>query len=118
MNWYLIKLVYQVICGEGDHTAQFDEQLRLVKANNERDAITKGKEIGYQKQESFYNNKQEKVSWEFIDIIEVHPLQLVESGAEVCSQIREVDDAEVYINFVHYKAGRISENLPADTNQS
>jgi len=27
MNWYLAKLVFRIICGDGDHTPQFDEQL-------------------------------------------------------------------------------------------
>ena len=31
MNWYLAKIVYRIICGDGNHTAQFDEQLRLVQ---------------------------------------------------------------------------------------
>ena len=32
MNWYLAKIVYRIICGQGNHTAQFDEQLRLIQA--------------------------------------------------------------------------------------
>ena len=31
MKWYLAKIVYRIICGEGNHTPQFDEQLRLIK---------------------------------------------------------------------------------------
>ena len=38
MNWYLTKIVYQIICGEGNHTAQFDEQLRLIAADDEQRA--------------------------------------------------------------------------------
>jgi hypothetical protein len=29
MQWYLAKLVFQIICGDGNHRPQFDEQLRL-----------------------------------------------------------------------------------------
>jgi hypothetical protein len=36
MNWYVAKLVFRVISGNGDHNAQFDEQLRLINADNER----------------------------------------------------------------------------------
>ena len=26
MHWFLAKIVYRIICGSGEHTAQFDEQ--------------------------------------------------------------------------------------------
>ncbi|MEP7129294.1 MAG: DUF4288 domain-containing protein, partial [Chitinophagales bacterium] len=29
MNWYLAKIVFRIICGDGLHQPQFDEQLRL-----------------------------------------------------------------------------------------
>jgi len=36
MNWYLAKMVFRIICGEGNHTAQFDEQLRLISGESKR----------------------------------------------------------------------------------
>ena len=30
MNWYLSKIIFRIICGEGRHTPQFDEHLRLI----------------------------------------------------------------------------------------
>jgi hypothetical protein len=33
MKWYLAKFVYQVVSGNGSHVAQFDEQLRLIRAD-------------------------------------------------------------------------------------
>ncbi len=41
MYWFLAKIVYQIVCGEGNHTAQFDEQLRLVQAADENEAFDK-----------------------------------------------------------------------------
>ena len=35
MKWYLAKLVYRIICGEGNHKPQFDEQLRLIYAEDD-----------------------------------------------------------------------------------
>ena len=42
MNWYLAKLVFRIICGEGNHAAQFDEQLRLVNAFTKEEAFFEG----------------------------------------------------------------------------
>jgi hypothetical protein len=41
MNWYLTKIVYRIICGQGNHTAQFDEQLRLIQASSAQEAFEK-----------------------------------------------------------------------------
>ena len=35
MNWFLAKIVYRIVCGKGEHTPQFDEQLRLIGAEDE-----------------------------------------------------------------------------------
>ena len=46
MEWYLAKLVYRIICGTGNHIAQFDEQLRLVQGEDELHAFNKAQLIG------------------------------------------------------------------------
>ena len=46
MNWYLAKIVFKIICGNGNHAAQFDEQLRLVNANTKMLALQKAIELG------------------------------------------------------------------------
>ncbi|HEV3251858.1 MAG TPA: DUF4288 domain-containing protein, partial [Puia sp.] len=45
MNWYLAKIVFRIICGEGQHIPQFDEQLRLIEAGNEVEAFEKATNI-------------------------------------------------------------------------
>ncbi|MDQ6609157.1 MAG: DUF4288 domain-containing protein [Bacteroidota bacterium] len=104
MNWYLIKIVYQIICGDGNHTAQFDEQLRLITAGDEEEALDKATAIGYQEEESFCNDKQQLVQWRFVNITELYPVSKWVDGAEVHSQIREAEDGDAYSNFVHHKA--------------
>ena len=46
MNWYLSKIIFRIICGEGRHTPQFDEQLRLIAATDEQQAFEKAMAIG------------------------------------------------------------------------
>lgn len=104
MNWYLAKIVFQIICGEGDHVPQFDEQLRLISANDEQQAFYKAQRIGLLEQESFYNNKQNLVQWKFINVCELYKLSSLIDGAELYSRIQETDDAEHYIGIVQKKA--------------
>ena len=108
MNWYLSKLVFQIICGDGDHTAQFDEQLRLIVATTKEEAFFKAQQIGRKEEDRFYNHRQQLVHWQFINVCEVYKLHELISGTEVYSKIEERDDAENYIHVVHQKAKRIS----------
>jgi hypothetical protein len=109
MKWYLAKIVYRILCGDGTHTAQFDEQLRLLTADDETEAFEKAADIGRNEAETFYNNKQEVVEWRFINVSELYRLQQLTDGAEVYSRITEVDDADAFTAFVHHKAAGIQQ---------
>ncbi len=104
MKWYLAKIVYQIICGDGRHTAQFDEQFRLIKAGDKKEAFEKATSIGKMEEEVFYNQKQQLVQWRFVNVSELYPFNEHMDGAELFSTIKEVDDAETYRMFVHEKA--------------
>lgn len=105
MNRYLVKLIYQIICGEGRHTAQFDEQLRLVTAEDEAEALQKSRSMAVQEEDTFYNDRQQLVQWKFVNVAELYPLDELSDGAEVFSQLKETDDPQAYSSFVHHKAG-------------
>lgn len=108
MKWYVAKLVFQIICGDGQHAAQFDEQLRLVKAANEDEAFELATELGANETDTFYNQRNQLVQWKFINISELYELSMIE-GAELHSKISEADDALDYINLVNAKAEHIKE---------
>jgi hypothetical protein len=109
MNWYLAKIVFRIICGDGQHTPQFDEQLRLVGASEEDEAFYKAQTIGEQEEVSFLNIEKKEVQWQFINVSELYRLTALIDGAELYSRIRETDEAEDYINLVHRKAQGIQE---------
>lgn len=104
MKWYLAKIVFRIICGDGDHTAQFDEQLRLIAADNAEHGFIKAQQIGEQEQESFFNNQQQLVQWKFINVAELYQLREMIDGAELYSRIQEYDNADIYTNNIHKKA--------------
>jgi hypothetical protein len=107
MKWYLAKIVFQIICGDGGHIAQFDEQLRLIAASDEDEAFEKAKILGKNEEDSFYNLKQQLVRWQFVNISELYRLSELIDGAEMYSRISEVDNADAYTTFVHRRAEAI-----------
>ena len=104
MNWYITKVVFAITREDQPVAKQFDEQLRLVKAQDQEEAFLKARTIGLNEEDCFHNDKNKKVKWEFINVSEVLPLQKLEDGAEVYSRIHETDDGGSYIHFVHQKA--------------
>ena len=109
MKWFIAKMVYQIICGAGEHTPQFDEQLRVILAKNPEDAFIKAYEMGMSEQDSFLNQKNDWVRWKFINIADLYPINQLIDGAEIYSRIEEVDNADAYITFVHRRAEAIQE---------
>jgi hypothetical protein len=104
MNWYVAKLVFRVISGDGDHQAQFDEQLRLIKAETELNAFEKANQIGHANQDSFKNIEKQTVKWQFIDVAELNRISEPADGTELYYNIHETPDAELYIAWAHHKA--------------
>ncbi|MES1217709.1 MAG: DUF4288 domain-containing protein [Bacteroidota bacterium] len=107
MSWYLAKIVFRIVCGDGQHTAQFEEQLRLVSATNKEEAFYKAQAIGKKETESFFNHKQQLVSWQFINVSELYQLNNQLDEAELFSCVSEKEDAEHYEYVVNKKAENI-----------
>lgn len=101
MNWYIVKLVFSI---ESGPEAQFDEQLRLIKASNTNDAYFKARNIGKQEELSFSNASHTMVKWRFIDVPEINLLGELKDGVEVYSTTVESEDRELYVNTVKKKA--------------
>jgi putative NADH-flavin reductase len=107
MNWYLTKMVFRIVCGDGQHTAQFDEQLRLITAESKEEAFHKAQLLGGREEEMFFNNNQQLVQWTFVSVSELYQLNDLIDGAELYSRIEEKDNADSYIHIVHKKAEQI-----------
>lgn len=107
MNWYLTKIVFRFLCGEGKHTAQFDEQIRLVFAENKIEAFKKAQKLGNYENEVMLNHNQNAVQWKFINVSEIYKLGELMDGAELYSCIKERDDADNYVEMVNRKAAGI-----------
>ena len=118
MEWYLAKLVYRIICGPGNHVAQFDEQLRLIHADDDLHAFNKAQLTGEKEQDCFLNHADHHVHWKFINVTELHKLEELTDGAEMYSRIHEEEDGNNYQHIVHVKARYLSEQCTEQFIQS
>lgn len=110
MNWYLAKIIFRIVCGEGNHTPQFDEQLRLIAAENNEQAIDKAAIVGRQESACFTNVQQQMVEWRFVNVTELYRLSEFVDGAELYSRIQEADDADAYLQLVNDRAAFVKQH--------
>ncbi|SHN34225.1 DUF4288 domain-containing protein [Mucilaginibacter sp. OK098] len=108
MNWYIAKIIFRIVSGDGNHCAQFDEQLRLIEAENEAAALEKANSVGIAGQDSFLNAKKETVMWQFIAVTEINGIANLNDGAELYYKLYEEQDAEAYIEQVQRKSGLLA----------
>lgn len=107
MNWFLAKLVFRIIYGDGHHTPQFDEQLRLIYAADELHAFHKARLLGEGDCLKDNDDIIANVKWKFIDVVELHLLKEYTDGAEIYSVIKEEADANLYIRSIQKTATQL-----------
>jgi hypothetical protein len=110
MNWYLAKIIYQVISGSGLHAPQFDEQFRLIKADELDWAWEKAQVVGRMGETIFQNDKAQDVHWKFIAVEDVNPINELEDGSQVYAKTEEPENMEEYIQLTKAKAKRLYAN--------
>ncbi|NIG53480.1 DUF4288 domain-containing protein [Chitinophaga sp. Cy-1792] len=109
MHWFVAKVVYQIISGNGNHTPQFDEQIRLISAVTKKDALEKAHQIGIQEQYAFKNLQEELVQWKFINVPEVYDINQLTDGMEVYSRIEEPGDPKSYLAWLQTKSAQLQD---------
>jgi hypothetical protein len=106
MCWYIAKIIFQ-IKGNGMQKPQFDEHLRMIEAENFEEAFLKARILGLKSEDFVINHNQGPVMWEFVNVVELREMAILKDGLEIHSQVREMDEASHYINYVHNQAARM-----------
>ncbi len=103
----MAKIIFRIVCGEGNHTPQFEEQIRLIQAADKSEAFEKARSIGESNEMVFLNHRQQEVQWRFVNVAELAGLSGLSHGAELFSHIHEAEEAEQYIELINDKAETI-----------
>jgi hypothetical protein len=103
MAWYIAKIIFQ-IKGNGMQKSQFDEHLRLIEAGSFEEAFLKARMLGIRSEDSVFNHNHGTMKWEFVNVCELRVMENWTDGLEIHSQVKEMEEATPYINFVHNQA--------------
>jgi hypothetical protein len=102
MNRFLIKLNFQIRIA--DDNSRFDEQLRVIDALNEEEAIFKGVALGRSEETLYLNNEAEEVNWKFLGITDVLNVTAMKSGEMVSERLSRKTDHASYTAFLKKKS--------------
>ena len=109
MKWFAVNCIYRIVCGEGNHSPQFNEQIRLIIADTTIEAIQKARVLAIDYNTAFENCKGENVKWDFINIGGITEIQSPSDGVEVSSKILEPESVEAYLKTLKYRTETLTE---------
>lgn len=98
MNWYLAKLVFQILRKDSNGVPQFDEQLRLIRADEVGWAIEKARVLGWLEQTK-EKHKGCLLEWQFVEVADICKVEALEDGAQLSSCTIEPENAHQYIEM-------------------
>lgn len=100
MNWYLASLVFQIHISAHPTKQQFETQWRLVEAETEKAAYEKLQLMGLQEQDSFINDKNQIVQWEYLGTPNIQKLGNLNDGIKLLSNITAPEEGLHYRMFI------------------
>lgn len=104
MKPFLATLVFQISVDQHNGPAQFDEQVRLILAEDLLSAWDKAREKGNKDEDHFLNHLGHQVAWTFISVTDVFPLHSVTDGGQVYSITHEADNAGIFIDQIRERS--------------
>jgi hypothetical protein len=104
MNWYVAKIVFRITPGGISAVGQFDEHLRLIRAESLEQAYLKARLLGICEEDAHGGTG----SREFVNVIELNLIQEMADGIALYSRKHEVDGAGAYVQLVHQMAATLT----------
>lgn len=110
MNWFISKLVFRIE-QTGGNIHQFDEQWRLIQAENSELALEKALQIGAAESEELERFNGDFVRWTFICVTDVIPFSAGLDGSEIFSRVEQPENSAMYLEAIQTKADFVEQSL-------
>jgi hypothetical protein len=89
MKSFTAQIVYRIEC-DGLHTDQYEEQWRLVFAEDEQQALMVARTAGQGEETTFVDRHGRTIFWRMLAVKDLQPVELVNGGL-LFSMVREVE---------------------------
>ncbi|RYE26302.1 MAG: DUF4288 domain-containing protein [Sphingobacteriales bacterium] len=89
MQAYTAQAIYRIKC-EGVKSEQYEEQWRIVYADDDIEALTKARNIAADEEVTFADRHGRIINWELVAIKDLQPIELKQGGL-LFSVLREIE---------------------------
>ncbi len=89
MRSFTAQIIYRIEC-EGLPTDQYEEQWRLVYAEDEKQALNMARESGKNEESTFIDRQGRTMCWRMVAVKDLQPVEL-KNGGLLFSMVREVE---------------------------
>lgn len=89
MKSFAVHIIYRIVC-ENVSSEQYEEQWRILFADNEQLALDEARKLGKKEECSFSDRHGRTIRWEMIAVKEIKEVN-VQHGALLFSTVKEVE---------------------------
>ena len=89
MKAYTAQIIYRIEC-DGLFTDQYEEQWRLVFADDEMEALAAARQAGAAEECSFADRRGRMIQWRMLAVKDLRPVELTNGGL-LFSMVREAE---------------------------
>lgn len=87
MGSFTAQIIYRIEC-DGQHTDQYEEQWRLVFADDMQQALVQARDAGMQEETTFIDRKGRTICWRMLAVKDLQPVEL-SNGSLLFSIVHE-----------------------------
>jgi len=89
MRTFVAQVIYSIEC-EGLPTDQYEEQWRLVYADDHRQALDEARKVSKEEEATFIDRHGRTVCWKLVAVKDLQPVD-IKHGGLLFSMVREVE---------------------------
>jgi hypothetical protein len=89
MKSFIAQIIYSIVC-EGINTDQYEEEWRLLYADDREAALLQARKIAETEEETLIDRHGRAISWKLLAVKDLREIQL-DNGALLFSTIKEVE---------------------------
>lgn len=87
MRSFTAQIIYRIEC-EGMPTDQYEEQWRLIYADDITTALTEARNTGFGEETTFIDRHGRSICWKMLAVKDIQPIELTNGGL-LFSMVRE-----------------------------
>jgi len=89
MKAFTAQIIYKIEC-EGQPTDQYEEEWRLIFANDDEQVLTEARKVANDQETTIIDRHGRTICWKLLAVKDIQPVE-IENGALLFSYVKEIE---------------------------